>query len=138
MHKKYRTAYEKECNLHIHYSELLQKFMSVYTQHIQNANEQMIFYEFKKAIHTFLQNKAIKAFEAVLELNLQEFETLQWLFEQESFRDIKRTYKNNARKDKFCNTSKKTIPCSPPGHKQPFEIELFGRQLSQKERQNYF
>ena len=112
--------------------------MSVYEYEIKNASDHMIFFELKKALHTYLQDTAIKAFEAVLNLDLKEFNVLKWLFNQNTFRDVKRAYKEHAQEDKFCYMEEKNIPCTPPGTKQPFEIELFGRHLSEEEKKKYF
>ena len=88
IHNRQNLHYEKEHTLDIQYSNLLQKFMSVYEYEIKNTSDHMIFFELKKALHTYLQDTAIKAFEAVLNLDLKEFNVLKWLFNQNTFRDV--------------------------------------------------
>ena len=113
--------------LDIQYSKMLQKFMSIYEYQITCADDKMVFFELKKALHTYLKDTAFKAFEAVLNLDTKEFNVLKWLFKQDSFRDVKKAYKQYTYTGDFVYVDKKTVPCSPPGTKQPFEIELFGR-----------
>ena len=135
IHKSYDN---KQQAIDFQYSQMLQKFMSVYEHEITNTSDQMIFLELRTALHTYLKDTALKAFEAVLNLDIKEFNVLKWLFKQDSFKDVKRAYKNNAQENKYYQWEEKNIPCSPPGTKQAFDVELFGRNLSQKERRQYF
>ena len=50
--------------------------MSVYEHEITNASDQMIFLELKSALHTYLKDTALKAFEAVLNLDIKDFNVL--------------------------------------------------------------
>ena len=49
IHKRNNLHYEKEHTLDMQYSNLLQKFMSVYKYEIKNANDHMVFFDLKKA-----------------------------------------------------------------------------------------
>ena len=54
--------------------------MSVYELEITNTSDQMIFLELRTALYTYLKDTALKAFEAVLNLDIKEFNVLKWLF----------------------------------------------------------
>ena len=113
----YKSHDDKQQTIDFQYLQMLQKFISVYEHQITNTNNQIIFFELKKALHTYLKNMAFKAFEVVLCLDTKEFNVLKWLFRQDSFRDVKRAYEDNAQEIMYYHLEGKHIPCSPPGIK---------------------
>ena len=50
MHKSYDN---KQQAIDFQYSQMLQKFMSVYEHEIKNTSDQMIFLELRTALHTY-------------------------------------------------------------------------------------
>ena len=69
----------------------------------------MLFLELEKALRDYLKDEAIKTFEGVLNLDKEEFKTLKWLFQQDSFPDVKHTYKEYAKEDNFVYIERKHI-----------------------------
>ena len=94
---------------------VLQNFIKVNEHEVSNTSDHMVFFDMNKALHNYPKNNAIRTLEAVLNLDKKEFNVLRWLFQQDSFPDIKRAYREHAQEDKFCYTETKQVTAQLEG-----------------------
>ena len=132
------------------YSQILEKLAEIFNNKTTTDRRRDAYDKVNKVLNQYLKPDSISTFEDILKLQNHDLSILQTLINSPHFKDIRQAYKTKKRKRKRKRRYKKKKqhikkcewvldPISYKfGEQHPHEISLFGRTLTNEERERYF